>query len=106
MYFYRSQSGPAIADPSAFVHHVMHRIGAARSFIARLTCSRSGRRQVSLPVPSLSAIWSGVRLVSSCALFAGNDSGLMPNWVTIEINGPNQFATPEELYPENPFHDF
>jgi hypothetical protein len=55
---------------------------------------------------SLSAIWSGVRLVSSCALFAENDSGLMPNWVTIKINGPNQFATPEELYPENPFHDF
>ena len=24
----------------------------------------------------------------------------------IKINGPNQFATPEELYPENPFHDF
>jgi len=30
---------PAIADPSAFVHHALHRIGAARSFIARLTCS-------------------------------------------------------------------
>src|SRR5258707_14380062 len=29
MYFCRSQSGPAIADPSAFVHHVMHRIVAA-----------------------------------------------------------------------------
>jgi hypothetical protein len=24
----------------------------------------------------------------------------------IKIDGPNQFATPEELYPENPFHDF
>jgi hypothetical protein len=24
----------------------------------------------------------------------------------IKINGPNQFATPEELYPEDPFHDF
>jgi len=46
MYFSRSQSGPAIADPSAFVHHAMHRIGATRSFIARLTCSGSGRRQV------------------------------------------------------------
>jgi hypothetical protein len=31
--------GPAIADPSAFVLHAMHRIGAARSFIAHLTFS-------------------------------------------------------------------
>jgi hypothetical protein len=38
-YFSRSQSGPAIGDPSAFVHHAMHRIGATRSFIARLTSS-------------------------------------------------------------------
>jgi hypothetical protein len=41
MYFCRSQSGPAIADPSAFVHHAMHRISAARSLIARLLPRRA-----------------------------------------------------------------
>ena len=38
---------PAIEDPTACVHHAMHRIGTVRSFVARLTCRLRGRRTYS-----------------------------------------------------------